>query len=316
MYISQRDKAIIEEEIGRQSARFWQGLEACWTAVDEIERDRNIASYLETVSSEARVFSGIFRELYKRSSIQIEDIQDLEVHCNLQSDQKKKFKQSMLEISRANWQSQKPEMVDGVVSGLEDRIDDTQTDFTLLTKSGQLIGFVGYTPDKKDPNKLVSHSGNIAKDYRGSKLGEALILQDLKAKVEEGKSLIGDVHPSLPIGMKYVEQAGYVIMSVIDNYKDTGEALFVIEADKKSNEGYISKNMTEDDIFGLLNNHSSTRVEHAGVDILIEKFPADNENIRGLGEVEQKLASGYVCTRYLPDRHSKNRVYVFEKRIS
>lgn len=307
---SQVNTQNITKEIANRASeiisRFAEGIQ-----VDDVE---SVLKDLEKIRKDTVVFSVMFREAFSHAeNIDFEDVAGLNFERKTIEDLSPEGVREMpievremLEISAKNWiqekmsQEQKKygeKVVEDFKKVLETR--EQGNEFHILKKDGKIVGFYRLRQIKERPGHKYFGSFNVDTEYRGSAIGSAMMEKALKA--EARKSVLeAVVNHTLDVGMKYVEDLGFVGEGVDEKGR------LKIVCDLTRNKRLGSRKLSKDEI--------------------IKRAPSDELGIlvfdvkKQAGEIpvvlKKKFDDGYVLTRYFSAPKEKNkRYYVFEKGV-
>ncbi len=165
--------------------------------------------------------------------------------------------------------------------------------------------------------RLYAGSFNVDPAYRGSAIGEAMLVNVLEK--EANNSVIeATVSPDIVVGSDYVEKRGFVISKTLPNYDNSGETFFEIILDKEANARFATKTeeLTKQQIMSMYETmHANAPLDELiERSIVIQRFDSTSEKDDMLATTERLTGKGYVGTRYFVDpQDRKRRYYVFEK---
>ena len=152
--------------------------------------------------------------------------------------------------------------------------------------------------------------------YRGSAIGEAMMNEVL---IEESRRAVlhATMDPRIDVGTRYVEDIGFLVTGVAENYLDTAESFFEITADQAVLGNFESRGWTREQAltFARERVRESLIVQAERGDIIVASVTrdagAEPAFISGAAEI---LRAGFVGTRYLSEGEgSKVRYMIFEK---
>lgn len=268
-----------------------------------------IKEELAAVSADALVFASAFKTASKmEGGVSFEEIKETALVTRGVVSLTPDEKAQMLEITKRNWESQNKnvakEVYDDFAAVLADESDTSE--FHVLRREDNVIAFLRYKQISETVfGKPIVYAGsfNVDPQYRGSAIGHETMRASLIKKVEEAV-LDATVHPALSVGTVYVEQIGFVIDGVIENYHKTGEPFFHITADKDRNETLASRSLTLEQILALP--EEDDQLFARSLDVTDQK--------KNMQTIKPLLDQGFVIARYLQHPTNKQeRIYVFER---
>ncbi len=259
----------------------------------------NATAKLAEQGHELVLFTTIFKDSFKGTQeMSFEDMKGVETEIRAPSEINEQTKEQMLSIFEANWQGQKPELIEGLRKGFLAKLNDNgnSTQFHILEKDGRVIAFVRFdTRSDLGKNAVYGGSLNVDPAMRGSAVGEAMMRATIDTTAKDNV-IYADVFPDLMVGTKYVEDLGCVITGIEEVMLDQGKTAkrFTLKRDDKENVGYGRPNKND----------------------LTFSFDTNKETANMLATVEQETNNGNVVTRYYADPKNPNlRTLVFEPRV-
>lgn len=274
----------------------------------------------DQADAEVLLFSSIFQTALKSSAIsEITDVASFDINKVSNQDLSTIEKNEMFGVVAQNWLSRGAIGAE-VLSNFKKTIDEAGSfkKWSILKKDKRIISFVGFENlDSKDGRPHVyAGSFNVDAKFRGSSIGEIMIREVL---IQESKRAVlhATMDPRIDVGTRYVEDIGFLVTGVAENYLDTAESFFEITADQAVLGNFESRGWTREQalMFARERARESLAAQAERGDIIVASVTrdagAEPEFISGAAEI---LRAGFVGTRYLSEGEgSKVRYMIFEK---
>lgn len=301
------------------AARAYQLLDRLTKVSDEKE----VLALMRRVDQDIVVFATMFKSVFKdKQDIDFSDVQGLEVASTpvtMLSDEDKK---AMVDIASANWSS-RGAAGEGVLTEFQENLSSGDSTYHILRKDGVIVSFMRFDTVKDNegeviPGRKYAGSFNVDPNYRGSAIGEAMLVNVLEDEAKRN-ILEATVFPDIIVGTDYVEKRGFVLTNTLPNYDGSGETFFEIVLDKKENKKRATKDgkqysreqfvqMFTEDFEGI------SLEELADQEIIVQRFDVSQERDSMLATATELFSQGYVGTRYFAAPENKDvRYYVFER---
>jgi len=194
-----------------------------------------ILETLDRYATDATTFASIFKATMKNNEeIGFDNLQNISFGSFSPAELSEKDRAQMLAISRANFDQDRPDIMEYVFEGLRDKLKSSNTEsrFTLLKKQKEIVGFIRF--DTRQDGDLYAGSLNVRPDMRGSALGEALMRETLD--VEAKKHVIHAVAVAdNPATVAYVERFGFVIVGTDVETAPDGNTFDVMVIERNDN---------------------------------------------------------------------------------
>ena len=215
----------------------------------------------------------------------------------------------MIDIYQKNYKHKPEKFQKKIIEGFIDKLK-TAGDNTLIysfKKDGHVLAFNRF--DKIGKNKKYFGSFNVDPVLSGSKIGIALMKASID-KEAENNNIEADCIPEAFISSHYVEKNGFVIKKVLENYYNTGEALFNIERKKENNKYYY-----KDSEVDIIKEHEDNPHNRLKVDLprFVLKFSIGSEEL--IKTTDELTKKGFVMVRYFFDKKNNEAYCGFEKEL-
>lgn len=274
---------------------------------EEIAQMKNeLTAKLAQYQEDAILFGATFRALFKGRAEQVDfsEIKGVSFARQNISELKEEEKTEMLEISKANWLTRDggPEIVRQFEEALKRK---SGSEYWVLKKDDKILSFMRFDQTDK-PDRLYAGSFNVAPQYRGSAIGEAMRKTAFETMAKDHIiEATTDPSDAANIVTKYIEEDNFVITGLEPFPSEMGYRL-KLTCDRKSRFGSLTRSMDKE--FLLRNIDLSDEKS----DFLVRAY--DKKDLKSaLAEIEKLLALGYLGTRYF--EHQGRRIYVFEKAV-
>ena len=267
--------------------------------------------------------------------ITIDDLSALSLNTkDYGSDLKQEEKQEIFALAQKNWQKFGNEKMSQVVlKDFQTSLEKTTNQkYYILKYNEDIIGFVRF--EKLNQNNVYAGSFNVSQDLRGLNIGNRMMENALMIEGQQN-ILKASASIKIPAGCAYVEKVGFVADGLIEDYHNTGEALFSIKLDSQQNQVYHYRqegkvNQAELEPSSLIGiavepDKIQTIIGRSVVvvkcnltkdfsgyqNVLTTLLPKCDDNLNKLEDDKNK----YTMTRYWQDKTSANdiRYLVFEK---
>lgn len=310
----------VTQEIMKRAARVIANFaerEADEATLAEIDEE------LEKIDAELVMFGSIFKAVFKgKEDVDFKEVRGLDFLRIDIAELSDEEKEEMLNVSKANWLP-RGAAGRGVVEEFERTLEvGKDIDFSVLKKDGKILSFMRFDTIRDEQGRIVpdrkyAGSFNVDPRYRGSAVGEAMLINALEREAQD-YVLEATVSPKIVVGTDYVEKRGFSITNVLPNYDNSGETFFEIILDKKGNKAFASKGeeFSHDKIISMYDTIYKDRPidELVERDMVIQRFDTEEQSNDILTTTERLVNEGYVGTRYFSDSKDKRRrYYVFEK---
>jgi ribosomal protein S18 acetylase RimI-like enzyme len=323
------DTASVTEEIMKRAGRILT--EYAQKSQQKDTSIKNFVDELDEIKEDIITFSSIFKTAFKgKEQVGFEEVRGLDFSTTNMRDLSQEERGEMLKISRANWLP-RGAAGRGVYEEFRETLDDKKRDveFYVLKKDGKIVSFLRFEPilgkhGKTVPGHKYAGSFNVDPQYRGSAIGEAMLVNALDKEAE--KSILeATVSPKIAVGTDYVEKRGFSITNVLPNYENSGETFFEITLDKEGNTFFHTKDdrlYPKERLRDMYQSYFADKTvkdivgtkEDIPPDVIVQSFDVDRELPELLDSTEFLIRSGYVGTRYFADAKNRNqRYYVFER---
>ena len=288
---------------------------------DVLENPEQAVKDFNGAQQDVLMFGSIFKAAVKTGvEFKLEDVAGLDIASFSGKDLPPELRRSLKEISAANWLA-RGVVGKKIIESFNEVVDigDENRIWYVLCRGNDVVSFIRFDVLKNtNDERLHEYSGsfNVHPAYRGSVIGEAMINEVL---IHESKNAIlhGTLDPRIEVGTRYVEEVGYLVTGVIENYLDTPESFFEVIADQSVLKNYKSRGWSREDVIEFAREHSREPlvVQAERGDIIVASVTrdagAEPEFISAAAEI---LRAGFVGTRYIPDGpDSKVRYMIFEK---
>lgn len=270
---------------------------------------------LENAKADALFFASVFKTVSRNKNIDFEDVRGLELERYYPSEIPQTDKQSMRQISEANWGGNR-ELAEFVSKGFEQKLNqkDNQTQFHVLKKDNEVLGFIRFDArDDIELNALYAGSFNISPAMRGSAIGESMMRNIVNEQAKE-HPIYADFFPEVLAGTAYIEKFGFVITGVQDTIVKDAKG-------KNVKRQRLLIRRRDDDNEKLISKQSSLTL-----DVIKQRYEADFSNYQKynfatkkgvqayLRDINTKTSAGMLATRYIADPQNPNiRYVVFEE---
>ena len=312
----QRDGAT--DEIMRRAGR----LLSSFASGDSSRDIRSLLEDLDQTNDAAVTFSSIFRTAYKgRHNVDFKEVKGVNFEKTKIEDISDELKAKMYAVAEANWKP-RGRAGEGVLEEFKQMLDrGTDSDFYILTQGEDLLSFTRFDDMPEKPGHKYWGSFNVNPKYRGSALGEAMLVNAVEKEAEDSV-LEATVHPGIVVGTDYVEKRGFSITNVLENYDDSGESFFEIVLDKKQNNQSQLKDsdkFSQTDFVRLFDEEftDSDPAQLLDKDIIVQAFsPESNaeEYSKMVDVTDYLLNQGYTGVRFFKGHLTPDyRYIVFEK---
>lgn len=223
----------VEQVISNLLKRAGKIIESNATKINEDAE--SIEEELDALNTDILVFSSAFQALQQEGiAISLSEIANTEFESvsmlDLPEEEREQTQSRLRTIMEANYRRHYPEKIVQIgLKGLETAFENPNTRIHILRHEGEIMGF--FRIDEKTNNTLYLGSVNLIPDAAGSKLGEAMMREIIEAEAET-KTIEADV--TLELMPYYMDNFGFVGVSVQPDYHGTGETLFGIEIDREA----------------------------------------------------------------------------------
>jgi ribosomal protein S18 acetylase RimI-like enzyme len=277
--------------------------------------------FFASATKDILMFSSIFKAAVKTGvEFKLEDVAGLDVTSFKGNELPEEIRTSLKEITAANWLV-RGEVGKNVVGGFNSVVDQGGEErmWHILRRGNEVVSFVRFDGiQKSGDEQLHEYAGsfNVHPAYRGSAIGEAMMNEVL---IEESRRAVlhATMDPRIDVGTRYVEDIGFLVTGVAENYLDTAESFFEITADQAVLGNFESRGWTREQAltFARERVRESLIVQAERGDIIVASVTrdagAEPAFISGAAEI---LRAGFVGTRYLSEGEgSKVRYMIFEK---
>lgn len=300
------------------------------------EEVKNLINNLNKTKAEIIVLAATLQAAKNGNfEITIDDLSALSLNTkDYGSDLKQEEKQEIFALAQKNWQKFGNEKMSQVVlkdfqASLE---KTTNQKYYILKYNEDIIGFVRF--EKLNQNNVYAGSFNVSQDLRGLNIGNRMMENALMIEGQQN-ILKASASIKIPAGCAYVEKVGFVADGLIEDYHNTGEALFSIKLDSQQNQAYHYRqegkvNQAELEPSSLIGiavepDKIQTIIGRSVVvvkcnltkdfsgyqNVLTTLLPKCDDNLNKLEDAKNK----YTMTRYWQDKTSADdiRYLVFEK---
>ncbi|KKS82787.1 MAG: hypothetical protein UV58_C0005G0041 [Candidatus Wolfebacteria bacterium GW2011_GWC1_43_10] len=255
-----------------------------------------ILGELEKIKTETLLFLSSFRALKKGGhGIDFETIKDIEFRSVEGAEISPKDIERMREIYRGNYASQ-PELCEKLLEVFDQALNNPKTAFYILRYKGEIVSFLRFDEGEKE-DRLYLGSVNVAPDFRGSAIGEAIMEKTVDMKAKESV-LDADCNALSDIGAHYLE-TGFVAVRLYDY---AGVPSFQIERNDRKN--YPGKSMSRKD---MVEKSKDQPLSDFG-DFITSSSLERNPEALNFGLLDR----GFVLSRYFKD--GQRWYCLFEKR--
>ncbi len=163
-----------------------------------------VEAQLEKIKTDTLLLASTLRTIKNSTQkINLEDVKNMSLESDTESaNVNDDDKNEMFRIYSENYSSL-PGVQQKLLKSLEDSLDSDKSHFAILRYKGKLTGF--YRFDEISEDELHLAAFNLDSEFRGSGLGEAMMLEKLDQLSQE-KSLVGECNAHARIGAKYIDK--------------------------------------------------------------------------------------------------------------
>jgi len=218
-------------------------------------------------------------------------------------------KTQMLDITRRNYKGNPILPINH--SGLENAFKSSDSEFTIVKEGEKIVAFVRFE-DRGD--KIYFGNFHVISELQGQGIGTLLLESTLDKKAKE-KRVVAGVDIDSPITAKYINDFGFIVRTILPDFKRTGVDLFWISREDKVNNKYAGqqKNITDDKI--LEDSHGKEFHERPKMFIYRFDLKKDKDQFVKFAK-EVLLEKEYVISRFFVDPKDGKQVCLFEKIIT
>lgn len=287
------------------------------SAEDETPQE-SIQDLLNKTDADLTIFSSLFKIAVKENGGKVEyaDIQGLDFHEeSLESIRKNPdLLTKMLHIIKENRKDRGEQAMNAAGKDFETFLSENDGTVYLLHKNGELLSFIIFSPlpSEKQTSKphKIARSFNVNTSYRGSGIGESMMTHTLQ-KESEMAVLHAVVKPDIDVRRRYIEDVGFTITGVDENYSGSNSPMLTIVCDREKR--FSTRTFTTKECVELYDTQKST-----DLDTLLEKnepiivVSIDTKNISDFSNRVKKLSQqGYVGTREVTPSFAKKSTSLF-----
>lgn len=303
-------RKVVQEFVKRGADIFQRSLKKHESAVTEFE----------SVRADVMMFASIFKTAVKSGEVhELSEVNGLDMQAWQQEDLTQTDKDSMIGIAAGNW-IVRGAVGEQVVAGLREKLQQSDaSEWYILKKEGEIVSFVRFENLKSDDGRLHEYAGsfNVHPQYRGSAVGETMIREALNKEADRAV-LHATMDPRIDVGVRYVEDTGFFVMGVADNYLGSAESFFEITCDRSAHKKFQTRSWSIDKIIQLGRTAESIESQIAREEIVVLNITRNaGEEIAFVEGARTALRAGYVGTRYIADPNNEaTRYMVFEKLLT
>ncbi|MFA7308779.1 MAG: GNAT family N-acetyltransferase [Patescibacteria group bacterium] len=192
-------------------------------------------------------FTTTLKEL--RGNISLEDLNGLSFESQKSQDITQEYQDEMRDIYRRNYAS-KPDLQKKLLEGFDNLLtEESKNRLHILKRDGKIISFNRFedTKERTSDGLPIKYFGsfNVDPNYRGATIGERVLAKTLEM---EAKDSVIQAHcdPEAKISQKYINDLGFVVTEVVENYEGTGETIFKIERDDQREKLLVTKKWSQE----------------------------------------------------------------------
>lgn len=264
---------------------------------------KDITAKLESFQSDNVLFASMFKVTQKGQVVKFEDIKGLKLETlngsELSENEDDCIK--METIARKNWNTDKPEITEVLMTGMKSAFQNTSTQWHLLRRNSDILAFIRF--DNESGSSVHAASLHVNSGLRGSGIGEAMmhaaIISEAKKHIVTAEALL-----EAEVSTKYVEDIGFVIIGIETLVTPEGPEIDVlkIRIDKERNANYEGK---------------SSKLEHPSAQLRIRRFDISKGTEEMIEAIRRETAAKNVGTRFFVDPTNPDVRYIaFEPEIT
>ncbi len=250
---------------------------------------KEIIEKLAKIKADNILLSSALRMMKGRGEqIRLSDIKKLQIDGGLRAEEVSNDDQQEMKRIYAENYTKYPRLSKKLLEGLEVALKSNDSEFTMLRYEDNLTGF--YRFDPREDGSVYFASFNIDKEFHGSGLGEAVMLEKIDQVAKE-KKIHAECAAYARIGANYIERGFYATEASSAEEVKT----LIIERDEM-NQNFETKRMTDGEIA-----ESVVRSKMAGQEFFqsedekVKIFSAKDNNEFDFGKM---IMDGFVLTRY------------------